>query len=214
MFRPRILAAATAAGFCTAVFACGSSALAQSAGAPKKATAGSPPAHAHGVAGLQLAADGNLLTLEFSSPLDNLVGFERAPRNDKEKAAVRRMAERLRKAETLFVPTPSARCSPTSIKLESPVLDASLLAVEGNQSPPSDQGARRAQKSSGAGEESTHASLSGEFVFRCEQPGSLRDLEVKLFDAFPDLRRLDVQVVGPKGQKAVKLSAGARRVTW
>src|SRR5437879_845104 len=54
-------------------------------------------AHVHGIASLQLAVDGNTLTLDLSSPLDNLLGFEHVPRTDKQKAAVHNMAERLRK---------------------------------------------------------------------------------------------------------------------
>jgi hypothetical protein len=213
MFHLRFPVAA-AAGFFTAALACGSGCLAQSSGASKKA-AGSPPAHAHGVASLQVVADGDQLTLDFYSPLDNLVGFERAPRNDKEKAAVRRMAERLRKTEALFVPTPQAGCSPTSVNLESPVIDASLLATDaGKPGTDSAKGGGRADKRAGGKEDEGHAALTGEFVFRCERPASLRDMEVKLFDVFPQLKRLDVQVAAPTGQKAAKLSSGNRRVSW
>jgi hypothetical protein len=213
MFQPRFPVAATA-GFLTAILAWESCALAQSASAGKKAP-GSPPPHAHGVASLQLAVDGNLLTLEFQSPLDNLVGFERPPRNDKEKASVRRMAERLRKAETLFVPTPQAGCSPASVNLESPVIDASLLATDaGKPGTDSAKGGGRADKRASGKEDEGHAALTGEFVFRCERPANLRDMEVKLFDVFPQLKRLDVQVAAPGGQKAAKLSSENRRVSW
>jgi len=46
------------------------------------------PAHVHGVAKMDLAVDGNKLTLSMEMPLDNLVGFEHLPKTDKQKAAL------------------------------------------------------------------------------------------------------------------------------
>lgn len=155
------------------------------------ATAHEPGAHVHGIAKLQVAVDGNILTLGFESPLDNLLGFEHMPRNDKQKAAVRAMAERLNKPETLFLPTLAARCVPVSAKLESPVLEPE-------------------KKTGGDG----HADLDADFVFKCAQPGELRGMEVKLFDAFANLRRLDVQVAGARGQAAVRLTPAQRQISW
>jgi hypothetical protein len=42
----------------------------------------------------------------------------------------------------------------------------------------------------------------------------LRDLEVNLFDPFPGLKRLNVEVAGPKGQKAAQLGPKQRKVSW
>ena len=39
-------------------------------------------AHQHGVAQLEVAVDGNSLTVTLDTPLDNLLGFERGPRTD------------------------------------------------------------------------------------------------------------------------------------
>ena len=172
-------------------------------------------AHVHGVASLQVAIDGDRLVLDFSSPLDNLVGFEHAPRNDKQKAAVRRMAERLHKAELMFVPTAEARCARSSVNLVSPVLDRALLSVDSVAKPASPEASGgEARKGAGKPDKSGHAALSAEIVFRCERPGSLSGLEVDVFDAFPDLKRLDVQVAGAKRQTGAKLSPRNRRVSW
>lgn len=158
---------------------------------PLPALAGKPTAHVHGTASLQVAIDGNLLTLNLESPLESLLGFENAPRTDKQKAAVRTLSERLNQAGELFMPSPAARCVPVSVKLESPVLQA-------GKQPTGD----------------SHADLDGEFVFRCEKPEALRDLEVAIFQGFPNLRRLDVQVAGPRGQSAARLSPQQRRIAW
>lgn len=148
-------------------------------------------AHTHGIAKLQVAVDGATLTLALESPLDNLLGFEHLPRTEKQKAAVRAMSERLNQPGNLFLTTAAARCEPVSTKLESPVLEA-------------------AKTPNGDG----HADLDGEFVFKCAQPGELRGIDVKLFEAFPHLRRLDVQVVGARGQTAGRLTPAQRSISW
>ena len=150
-----------------------------------------PGAHVHGIAKLDVAVDGNTLTLGLESPLDNLLGFEHMPRDDKQKAAVRAMADTLNKPAALFVATPAADCAPVSVKLDSPVLEP-------------------ANKNPGDG----HADLDGEFVFHCSHPEALRNIEVRMFGAFPHLRRLDVQVVGTRGQTAMALTAKQPVVSW
>jgi len=154
-------------------------------------------AHVHGQARLTVALDGANLTLALESPLANLLGFEHMPRSAKDKAAVARMAKLLNQPGELFVPTPAAGCKAGAVKLESSVLEARPKAAK-----------------HGHDHEHEHADLDGEFTFTCAQPGLLHSLEVKLFDAFPGLKRLDVEVATAKGQTAAKLDGKKRRIDW
>lgn len=165
--------------------------LALAAALSLPAAAHEPGAHVHGVGKLDVAVDGNTLTLNLESPLDSLLGFEHQPRDEKQKEAVRAMAGRLNRAGELFVPTPAALCAQSAVRLASPVL----------QPPP---------KGAGDG----HADLDGEFVFRCDKPQALRAIDVRLFAAFPHLRRLDVAVVTSGGQSAARLTPQQTRVSW
>jgi len=173
-----------------------------------QAFAHEPHAHVHEIASLQLAIDGNILTLDFASPLDNLLGFEHAPRTDKQKTAIRNMADRLRKADVVFITTPAAHCTSSSIQLDSPVLGEALTQPSGKKA------SAPTHHKDADHDDDDHADLSAEYVFTCEHPDNLRDLEVKLFDYFPNLRRVDVQVASARGQSAAKLTPGARRVSW
>lgn len=155
-------------------------------------------AHVHGQARLTVALDGANLTLALESPLDNLLGFEHMPRTAKDKAAVDRMAKLLNRPGELFVPTPAAGCKAGAVKLESPVLE-----------PKPKTAAKHDHE-----HEHEHADLDGDFTFTCAQPALLRGLEVKLFDAFPGLKRLDVEVATAKGQTAAKLDGRKRRIDW
>lgn len=155
-------------------------------------------AHAHGVALLDVAVDGATITLRLASPLDSLLGFERAPRNDAERGLVRAMAQALRSGNA-FVPTPAARCRLDKVELASSVLAPDLLGG----------GAAAAGEPTGE-----HAELTGTFVYRCDEAGALQGIDVMLFDHFKKLRLVDAQVAGPRGQSALKLNSRARQIRW
>lgn len=164
------------------------------------ATAGAAQAagtHAHGVARLDVAVDGPVLTLQLASPLESLLGFERAPRNDAERAQVRALAQGLRSGSG-FAPTAAARCALAEVRLRSPVLAPELLG----------------EKGPAAAADDDHAELEAAFVYRCADAQALRGVDVLLFDQFKRLRRVDGQVAGPKGQSALQLTARARQIRW
>jgi hypothetical protein len=182
-------------------------ALALAAGLPLAGPVQAAGPHVHGIGKLDVIAEGESVVLRLESPLENLVGFERAPRTDGERQAVRRMAAALR-AETAFVPTREARCRVASVKLESPVIASELLAEPGTKPAGEPQAAHGGQPTAG------HAELVGDYVFQCANPSALRGLEVGLFDSLKGLERLEVQVVGPRGQSGAKLTRKSRRISW
>jgi Protein of unknown function (DUF2796) len=147
--------------------------------------------HVHGNATLEIAIEGQRVTVEFSTPLDNLVGFERAPRTAQEKLLANQTMERLRKPEDLFVPTAAARCTRIAAGVDAPVWDAPYKAPKGE-----------------------HAALTATIEFRCEQPQSLRSLRVMAFDAFPRLKNIDAQVAGGTKQRAARITSGNRTLFW
>lgn len=67
-------------------------------------------AHVHGVAQLDVAIEGKTLLIALESPADNLLGFERAPKTEAEKAKLKTVTEQLQQAATLFVPDAAAQC--------------------------------------------------------------------------------------------------------
>ena len=69
--------------------------------------------HVHGLAILNLALDDSELTIEFNSPAANIVGFEHAPHDQKEKDAVVHALNTLKDADQLFSIPGNAQCSLT-----------------------------------------------------------------------------------------------------
>lgn len=163
-------------GFCTAAYA-----------AP----------HVHGAAALQIAIDGKEVEVTLTSPLESLLGFERAPRNDKEQKAVQKMMEQLNNSAGWLIPSAAARCTPAKPQIHAPALDS-------KQHKPHDHGKH--------GEE--HAELEAVISFQCAEPAALRTMEVRLFEAFPHLRRLQAEVAAPGKQAAAKLTRERSVLSW
>ena len=151
-------------------------------------------AHVHGVAKLEVAVEGAEIHLHLESPLEGVLGFEHAPGNDKERAIVAQMRKTMANGGALFAPTTAAQCKFIESTLEAPSLEA---------------------KPAGKPEaHEEHGDLDADFRFTCAQPAKLTGVEVRLFEAFPKLRRIDAQVVSGKGQKALRLSSKMRFLSW
>lgn len=147
-------------------------------------------AHEHGIAKLDVGFDRGRLTVTLDTPLDNLVGFERAPRTDAERKATDAAVATLRDAGAMFRVDPAAQCTPRPVEITS----APLKLGTGGQ-----------QAAEG------HADLEAVYEFDC--PGAVPGfVEVGLFDAFRRMSRIDVQSATPKGQRKATLKRPAKRV--
>jgi hypothetical protein len=166
------------------------------------------PAHVHGIATLDVVVEGQALDIELESPLDNLVGFEHAPRTSGEIAAVRAMARQFAAAKSMFAPSPAARCALKSVRLSSAVIDPQLLTVAASPGQPATEAEQG--KDDGDG----HAELNARVSYRCEQPASLKRLETGVFAAFPRMVGINAQVAASGRQFAAKLAAGQNAITF
>ena len=154
------------------------------------------PTHEHGVARLDVAVDAGRVSIELDTPLDNLLGFERAPRTDAERDKATALVARLRAAEALFRIDPAAGCTLAKVDLVSAPLDLGKAAA----------GVAVAAAAS------DHSDLNGHFEFRCKNGARAGFVELGLFDAFPALKRIELQVVTPRGQLKATLRRPASRV--
>lgn len=171
------------------------------------ALAQQPQAHSHGRLALEVAVDPQAITLTMEAPLDNFLGFERAPRTDAERKSVAAMVERLRAADTLFIPDPRAECRLSKVTLESAVLG---LGDNAKVDAASIQGG--AAKGQPAQDE--HADIDVLIVFACAKATLARQIDVKLFGAFKGIRSIDAQVASEQGQFKRSLNKAAPRLTW
>lgn len=138
-------------------------------------------AHEHGAARLDIAVEGNTVSLQFEAPLESLFGFERVPRNAAERRLVDAGIARLKAGERMFQLDPAAGCSLQRVTLTSAALELGTPAAA-------------------AASNAEHADLDASFEFACKNAASLGAIEVSLFDGFAKLQRIDVQAATPKGQ--------------
>src|SRR6185369_4353079 len=141
--------------------------------------------HEHGVAAFDVVLEGRHLSVGVDGPLDNFVGFEHPPRSAAERTALERAMELLRKPETVVSLPAAAGCTLTTTELHNPFAGA---------------------KGDGGGD--GHADLEASYQFDCATPAALTQMEVRLFDNFPRLRKLRAATVAPGGQKGADLTKG------
>lgn len=150
-------------------------------------------AHEHGVATLEVALDDHSLTLVLESPLDNLVGFEHAPRQAKEEAALKRMEQLLSDSKQLFSPDKAAACSIVNTEIKQPYATAAR-SPQANTPPETGQ------------EPEQHAEVMATYEWHCDHPEALSRLQVRLFEPFPGMRQIRAQTATPKGQGRATLT--------
>jgi hypothetical protein len=148
-------------------------------------------AHQHGVAQLDIGVEPGRVTFLLEMPLDSLVGFERAPRNDAERAQIEAALARLRSAATLFRIDPAAQCTPGPVVLQSAVLGLGTAAAAPKEG---------------------HGDVEASVEFACKDAAKAGFAEVGLFEAFPRLTRVDVQTATPRGQMKATLKRPVSRV--
>jgi hypothetical protein len=146
-------------------------------------------AHEHGVAQMDIAVEARSISLGFSTPLDNLVGFERAPRTDSERKRVDEALARLKDGDALFRFDPAAGCKLGSSSIDAPVLGLGKPAA-------------------GKGE---HADLHADYRFDCADAAKAGFVEVGLFE-FNRLKRVQVQMALPKAQLKRELKRPGKRL--
>ena len=146
------------------------------------------PAHQHGVGQLHLVIEQDQLHLELQVPADDLLGFEHAPSTAEQHAALAALQETLQQPERLFRLPASARC-----ELQASELHSSLFAS--------------ADSTTAHEQHEEHADISARYQFRCAAMPQLQQVEILVFDLFPNSQRLVLQAITPRGQTGAELTA-------
>jgi hypothetical protein len=164
-------------------------------------------AHVHGVAHLDAALDGRMLAIEVRVPGWDLVGFEREPRDDAERAKVDSARTLLADGGRLFAFEPAGSCVPSG---PGQVALPAALSEAKNDHAGHDHGHDHDHDH---GHATGHPSdWSATWSFTCADPAALAAVRVEWFDAFPGTERIEVQWIGPAGQAGHELTPSTRRI--
>ena len=156
-------------------------------------------AHEHGVAKLNVVLDGNTLELELDSPAMNLVGFEHAASSDADKAKVAAVRQQLEQPLKLFGLSAAANCKEEQQELESPLF---------GDAPKADDDDEHAHGH-------PHRDIGAHYQLTCANPDKLAQVDLApLFKAFPATQKINVQLIGPNGQKGVETTPAKAAVAF
>lgn len=150
-------------------------------------------AHEHGKAEIRLAIDGNKMVLVFQTPQDSIIGFERAPKGELELAKAKAAVEILKSGSKLFEINAEASCVFKETSLVAPNLVVSTVV---------------------AAKAYDHSDVEVSYNLECANPNKLSLVGVNVFDAFKSIKVIQVQFVGAKKQKSVRLTSSARTVKF
>lgn len=161
--------------------------------------------HVHGVSVLNMALTDKGVYLELESPAMNMLGFEHAPRDAQQEAAVHDVEEQLKNAEALFTLASEAKCRVVEVQVEHKVLteERENHEVHGEHN---DHAHHKHDRG--------HSEFHGLYQFECAQPEKIQALEVQLFSLFPGLEKLEVQLLTPGGQTARELTQQDNQISW
>ncbi len=167
-------------------------------------------AHVHGIAELNVALEGREVHVELDSPAANIVGFEHAPSSETDHAALDKAVATLKDGDRLFRFNDEAGC-----RLEDARVASAL--IEGEHEEHGDQhSGKHAHEEKGGDEHDqheqehegeVHSDIEAAYHFECAEPGKLKQLAVKLFEAFPSTEELNVQYVIEDRQGGAELTA-------
>lgn len=151
-------------------------------------------AHEHGRARLSLVQDDKGIAVTFESPLDNLTGFEHAPRTQAQRHALAEARAALQEAARVVVLPDAAGCALVAVEVALP-FDAAAHAAQAEHA-----------------DHAEHADALAEYTFTCDRPSAVTQVSVGLFRAFARLRHIDAEAATAAGQGKALLSA--TQATW
>ena len=171
--------------------------------------AGEHEAHVHGVLELDVVQERQTLQIELRSPAMNLVGFEHAPADAADRAAVARAIRTLEDAAALFVPDAAAACRLVEAKVATDLHETHDDAAHDQHDAQHGHEHGHGGTTEAANE---HSDVHAAYRYECAHPDDLRGIDVRLIAAFPATQEIHVRTITDAAQNAVELTPGRTRI--
>ena len=168
-------------------------------------------AHEHGRGSLNIAMEGNRVSMEFEAPGVDIVGFEHAAKTHEQKATLAKAKQQLANPQELFGLPASAECTVEEAKV-------TITSGDDDHGHGKDKGsssagsAKSGDKKTTSREEHDHGDFPAQYTFDCKSPASLTSIEFGYFRAFAGAQKLDVNVITPKGQTKFEVTRAKPRI--
>ena len=162
----------------------------------------SAESHTHGDAMLAIVSENNRISIEFETPLFNLLGFEYAPVSDAEKVRVAFVEQTLADPQNLIRFNADAKCTylPFNSKVE--------LFDDHGEDEHDDHDEDHDEDHDDDHEENSdnHTDVILNYELTCKAIDKLKEVHVEFFDVFSNFTELELVYLGPTQQMSAKLS--------
>lgn len=142
--------------------------------------------HVHGAGTLKIAIEGNKVSMDFSAPANDILGFEHQPSTPEQSKILHDAKATLAQPLKVFTLPDAAGCKVASAN------------VVFNAAEPAAAGAASAKQAEDA--EHQHADFDVDYELTCAAPGKIATLAFPYFQLFTGAQKLTVTVVSDKGQ--------------
>ncbi len=147
-------------------------------------------AHVHGEAKLVIALESSTQgMIELDAPGESIVGFEHAAKSAKDKKTVKAALTQLQGLASSLLVLPAANgCKITSKEAD--------------------------YEAEGEGKGKGHANVEATFDIKCTEPLIGAKGKLGLLKAFPKIKKLQIQVIGPTGQSEVVHTRNGEEISF
>lgn len=181
-------------------------------------------AHQHGHGALNIALEGETLSIEVETPGADILGFEHDAETAEDKATVQKAREILADPIALFGLTDAADCSVTEVEIEigGDETDHDEHGEEHAHDDDHDHGDEHAEEEKhdhgddhahDHGEE--HSEVHAHYTLNCTQPDALGGIDLRaFFEAFPNSEELDAAVLTEAGQASGEITPASPSLSF
>lgn len=155
--------------------------------------------HVHGHGTLNIAIEGNRVSMELEVPGMDIVGFEHAPSTDDQKTAVEKAKTRLGEPLGMFSLPTAAGCTVAEAKV---AIEAEHGDHDGDDHKHDEKGDGDHDRDAAGG----HNQFEASYALDCTNPSELTTITFDYFALFAGAHDLTVIVVAAKGQSKYEVS--------
>ncbi|WP_211091897.1 zinc uptake protein ZrgA [Vibrio agarilyticus] len=181
-------------------------------------------AHVHGKVALHIAQDGPQVLIEVEAPGADVVGFEHAPSNANERAAIAKANETLRQGDALLLLAANAGCQLTDADIDSGSAsddhdehehhdhhdDAHQEHSEHDHHGHDDHD-QHSEHNHGD-HDAGHNTFRAHYLFQCDNIAALDAIDVTWFKAFPATQSIEANLFLDNIQGVQELTATQSRI--
>lgn len=163
-------------------------------------------AHQHGHGVLNVALEGETLSIEMETPGADILGFEHKAEAEDDKAAVQKARKTLNDPVALFGLPNAAGCSVTAAEIK-------IGADEEEHDEHHDD--EKEDHEEDHAEEEGHSEVHAHYTLTCTAPSKITGLDLSdFFAAFPNAEELDAALLTDNGQAGGEITPASSTLTF